>query len=143
MKVTIPAPNRRLGSFEWFGLVGLGGLLVGRYVPVARIIPFWGCVLREHTGWPCLGCGLTRVADRVAHFNIPGAWEANPLGTVCALLFALAAVATVLHFLFALPIPEVELEEREWRWVRIAFPLVLLVNYAYVVVHTRFPHLLS
>lgn len=142
MKVTLPPPNRRFGNFDWLGVVGLGGLLVARYIPVARIIPFWGCVLRERTGWPCLGCGLTRVADRVAHFNLAGAWEANPLGTVCAVLFALAAVLSALHLAFKLPIPQVELSPRDWVVLRVAIPVIILVNYAYVVVHTRFPHLL-
>ncbi|WP_426749473.1 DUF2752 domain-containing protein [Myxococcus sp. Y35] len=142
MKVIIPPRNRRFSTVDVLGLAGIVGLLVARYVPVARIIPFWGCVLREQTGWPCLGCGLTRVADRVSHFNFVGAWEANPLGTVAAILFALAGVVTVLHLVFAMPIPQVELSPREWRVLGVLAPVVILVNYAYVVVKTRFPHLL-
>ncbi|WP_163996093.1 DUF2752 domain-containing protein [Pyxidicoccus caerfyrddinensis] len=142
MKVLIPPRNRSFGTVDALGIAGIVGLLVARYIPVARLIPFWGCVLRERTGWPCLGCGLTRVADRVAHFNFVGAWEANPLGTVAALLFALAAVVMVLHLVFAMPIPEIQLSPREWTVVRVALPMLLLVNYAYVVVKTRFPHLL-
>ncbi len=142
MKVFLPPRNRSFGTVDILGLAGLVGLLVARYIPVARIIPFWGCVLREQTGWPCLGCGLTRVADRVAHFNFVGAWEANPLGTVAAVFFALAAVATLLHLVFAMPIPEVVLSPREWQVVRVALPVLILVNYAYVVVKTRFPHVL-
>lgn len=142
MKVLIPPRNRRFGTVDALGIAGIVGLLVARYIPVARIIPFWGCVLREQTGWPCLGCGLTRVADRVAHFNFVGAWEANPLGTVAAVLFALLAVVTVLHLVFAMPIPEVQLSPKEWGVLRVVMPLVIVVNYAYVVVKTRFPHLL-
>jgi len=142
LKVIIPPRNRRFSTVDVLGLAGIVGLLVARYVPVARIIPFWGCVLREQTGWPCLGCGLTRVADRVSHFNFVGAWEANPLGTVAAILFALAGVVTVLHLVFAMPIPQVELSPREWRVLGVLAPVVILVNYAYVVVKTRFPHLL-
>ncbi|MFP2925729.1 DUF2752 domain-containing protein [Pyxidicoccus sp. 3LG] len=142
MKVIIPPRNRRFGTVDALGLAGILGLLVARYVPIARIIPFWGCVLREQTGWPCLGCGLTRVADRVSHLNFVGAWEANPLGTVAAILFALAGVAMVLHLVFAVPIPEVQLSPREWNVVRLAMPVLIVVNYAYVVVKTRFPHLL-
>lgn len=142
MKVTLPAPNRKFSLVDGLGLAGLVGLLVARFIPVAKLIPFWGCVLRETTGWPCLGCGLTRVADRVAHFNFVGAWQANPLGTVAALCFAVLAVVAVLHMVFAIPIPDVQLSPREWGWVRRALPIVILVNYAYVVVKTRFPHLL-
>lgn len=142
MKVSLPPRNRRLGTVDVLGIIGVVGLLVARYIPVARIMPFWGCVLREQTGWPCLGCGLTRVADRVSHLNLAGAWDANPLGTVAALLFALAAVAMVLHLVFALPIPEVQLSPREWGVVRVVLPTLVVVNYAWVVVKTRFPHLL-
>lgn len=143
MKVTVPKPNRTLGFTDVLGLVGLVGLLVARYIPVARLIPFWGCALRETTGWPCLGCGLTRVADRVAHFNLAGAWDANPLGTVAALFFALMVVVTVLHLVFAMPVPQVHLSPREWHWTRIAVALLLAVNYAWVIVKTKFPYLLA
>lgn len=128
---------------DGLGLAGLVGLLVARFVPVAKLIPFWGCALREMTGWPCLGCGLTRVAERVAYFNLAGAFQANPLGAVAALLFALMAVVMVLHLAFAMPVPQLHLSPREWGWVRVALPILIAANYAYVVVATKFPHLLS
>jgi hypothetical protein len=92
MKLIWPKPNRTPGMVDALGLCGLVGLLVARFIPVAKWVPFWGCPLRQNTGWPCPACGLTRVADRLSHFNLPGAWEANPLGTVAGLLFALAVV---------------------------------------------------
>ncbi|QRK08897.1 DUF2752 domain-containing protein [Archangium violaceum] len=143
MKVSLPKPNRTFGLADVLGLVGLVGLFVARYIPVARLIPFWGCALRETTGWPCLGCGLTRVADRVAHFNLAGAWDANPLGTVAALFFALMIVVMLLHLVFAMPIPQLELSPTEWHWVRIAAAAIVLVNYAWVVVKAKFPYLLA
>ena len=143
MKVILPKPNRTFGPADVLGLVGLVGLLIARFVPVARLVPFWGCALRETTGWPCLGCGLTRVADRVAHFNFAGAWDANPLGTVAALFFALMVVVMVLHLVFAMPIPELHLSPTEWHWARIATATVVLLNYAWVVVKAKFPHLLT
>ena len=57
--------------------------------------------------------------------------------------FALAAVVMVLHLAFKMPVPDIELSPREWTWLRVAFPIVLFVNYAYVVVKTKFPHLLT
>jgi hypothetical protein len=142
VKVFIPPPNRSPSLVDALGLAGLIGLLVARYIPVAKLVPFWGCVLREQTGWPCLGCGLTRVADHVSHFHFLKAWEANPLGTVAALVFALLAVVMVLHLVFKVPVPEVYLSPREWQWVRYGLPVVILFNYAYVVMKTRFPYLL-
>jgi hypothetical protein len=143
VKVILPKPNRKLGTSDVLGLVGLVGLLVARYIPIAKLIPFWGCALRETTGWPCLGCGLTRVAERVAHLNIAGAWDVNPLGTVAALFFALMVVVTVLHLVFAMPVPRLHLSPTEWHWARIGLATVVLVNYAWVIVKTRFPYLLS
>jgi hypothetical protein len=143
VKVTLPKPNRTPGFTDALGLVGLVGLLIARYIPVAKLIPFWGCALRETTGWPCLGCGLTRVADRVAHFNFAGAWDANPLGTVAALFFALMVVVTVLHLVFAMPVPQLELSPTEWHRVRIGLAALVLLNYAWVVVKAKFPYLLA
>lgn len=143
MKLVLPKPNRTLGVYDTLGLVGLVGLLIARYIPVARIIPFWGCALRQATGWPCLGCGLTRVADRVAHFHFASAWDANPLGTVAALLFALLAVVMVLHLVFAMPVPQAELSPAEWRRVRMVVGVLVVVNYAWVVVKAKFPYLLA
>ena len=142
MKLHFPAPNRRPEALDALGLIGLLGLLVARYVPVARIVPFWGCVLRERTGWPCPGCGLTRVADHVSHGNLAAAWDANPLGTVAALLFALAALAAFLHLVFRVPLPRVELSERETRALGAALLVLFLVNYAWMIVQAKFPQLL-
>jgi len=141
VRLTWPQPNREIGVVDALGITGLCGLLVARFVPIARL-PFWGCVLREQFGWPCLGCGLTRVADRVSHFNFAGAWDANPLGTVAAELFVAALAATVVHLAFKVPLPELELTPREWWYVRIALGAVVLVNYAWVVVSYRYPGLL-
>ena len=142
MKLHLPAPNRRPGTLDALGLIGLVGLLVARYVPVARLVPFWGCVLRERTGWPCPGCGLTRVADHVSHGNLAAAWAANPLGTVAALLFALAALAALLHLVFKLPLPRVELTERETQALGAVLLVLFFVNYAWMIVQAKFSHLL-
>lgn len=142
MKLTLPAPNRTFGALDAVGLVGLVGLAVARWVPVARL-PFWGCRLREATGIPCLGCGLTRAADRVSHLNLAGAWDANPLGTVAALLFALCAVAAVLHLAFRVPLPRVALSEREAFWGRVLLGVLVLLNWGFLVVKAKFPHLLA
>ncbi len=85
---------------------------------------------------------MTRAADRVSHGDVVGALEANPLGAVAALLFALAAVVTFLHLAFRLPIPEVKLGAKEQRWLRIGLGVAVFVNYGFVILRTRFPELL-
>jgi Protein of unknown function (DUF2752) len=141
--IHLPPRNRTFGFVDALGLTGVVGLAVARWVPVARLVPFWGCVLREQTGWPCLGCGLTRAAERFAYGNVLGALQANPLGTVAAALFALCALAAFVHLVFAVPLPEVRVSDAEARRVRWALAVAVVLNYAFVVVQTRFPHLLA
>jgi hypothetical protein len=142
VKVYFPPRNRVLGFFDALGLVGILGFFVARFIPIAKA-PFWGCILRQTTGWPCLGCGLTRVADRFSHGNIAGAWLANPLGTIFAAVFLVISLWTLLHLIFKVPTPEVVLTEKQARFAKIALAVAVLVNYAFVVVHTKFPHLLA
>jgi hypothetical protein len=139
--LTWPRPNRTVGFIDALALTGLTGLLIARFIPVARL-PFWGCVLREHTGWPCPACGLTRSAERVAHFNIAGAWEANPLGTVAALSFVATIVVSLLHLLFKMPLPTLVPSRREALALRVALAASVLINYGYIILKTRFPALL-
>lgn len=140
MKLHWPKPNRSIGFVDALAITGAVGFLVARFIPIARL-PFWGCALRKYTGWPCLGCGLTRVADRFSHGNIAGAWDANPLGTLFAAGFALCILASLLHLGLGVPVPNPEVSAREARWMRIALVAAVVVNYAYVVVRTRFPQL--
>ena len=123
-------------------LAGVLGLLVARYIPVARL-PFWGCVFRELTGWPCPGCGLTRVADRVSHLNFSGAWDASPLGTMAALGFVAAIVLSMLHLAFRMPVPSVRLTPLERSAGCILLVLAILGNWSWVAVKMRFPELLA
>ncbi|MBX5483656.1 MAG: DUF2752 domain-containing protein [Myxococcaceae bacterium] len=138
MQLTWPAPNRKIGIIDALALTGLIGLLVARFIPVARL-PFWGCALRRTTGWPCPGCGLTRVADRMSHFNVAGAWDANPLGTIAAALFMAAIVVSALHLLFKVPLPEVHLTRREKVWIRVGIVCAVVINWMWVAAKAKFP----
>jgi len=129
--------TRRFGLLHALGLAGALGLLAARLLPLQRM-SFLRCALREHTGWPCPGCGLTRVAVRVSHGDVAGALDANPLGTVAALGFAACAVLAAAQLLFRLPVPVVHLSVPEARRVRLAVFSALAVNYAVVVVRVRF-----
>jgi hypothetical protein len=140
VQLVLPPRNRTLGTIDALGIVGLVGLLVARYVPVARIIPFWGCTFREMTGVPCPGCGLTRVAERVAHFNVLGALQANPLGTALALMFALAVLASAIHLIFGVPLPDLLLSDKEWKRLRWASIGLFLTNYGFVIFAHRVLH---
>lgn len=140
MQLYFPPRNRSFGQLDALGLIGLVGLLVARFVPIAKLVPFWGCSFRKLTNIPCPGCGLTRVADRVAHFNFLGALEANPLGAVAATCFLVCIFASAAHLVFAVPLPELVLSEKEWRRVRWAAVLLFTANYAFVVFAWRVLH---
>lgn len=133
MQISWPAPNRKFSNLDSLGIVGIVGLLVGRFIPVAKWIPFWGCAFRQYTGIPCPGCGLTRVADRFAHLNFFGAFKANPLGTLGAAVFAVLAVWMVLHLVFKVPQPQVQLNDRDWKVLRNVVIAAVVVNYAFVI----------
>lgn len=133
MRLYLPKPNRTFGPADAMGIIGLLGFLVARFIPVAVLIPFWGCMFREVTGIPCPGCGLTRVADRFAHFNVVGALKANPLGTVAAAFFAVMMVWSFLHLAFKVPIVELVMDDAEWRKARWLTVFLFVANYAWVV----------
>ena len=136
MTLTWTARERRFGFLHALGLTGLTGLLVARFIPVARL-PFWHCVFREHTGWPCPACGLTRAADGLVHGRFGFAFTSNPLGAVTGCLFALAAVVAVAQYAFRLSLPVPVPSPQEARLGRLALGLVLVANYAFVIVQTR------
>lgn len=129
-------PERRFTLLHALGLAGVMGLLVARFVPVARL-PVWHCVFREHTGWPCPGCGLTRAADGLAHLRLRFAFESNPLGALVGCLLAGAAVLGLLQWVFRLPLPVPQLSAGEARATRATVVAALVANYAFVIVQTR------
>ena len=128
--------QRRFTLLHALGLAGVMGLLVARFVPVARL-PFWHCVFREHTGWPCPGCGLTRAADGLAHLRLGFAFESNPLGALVGCLLAAAAVVGLVQWVFRLSLPVPRLSASEARAGRAAVVAAVLANYAFVIVQTR------
>ena len=128
--------ERRFSLLHALGLAGALGLLVARYVPVARL-PLWRCVFREHTGWPCPGCGLTRAADGLAHLRFGFAFESNPLGALAGCLLAGAALLGLAQWVFRLSLPVPQLSPGEARAGRAAVVTALVANYAFVIVQTR------
>ncbi|HET9035643.1 MAG TPA: DUF2752 domain-containing protein [Myxococcaceae bacterium] len=128
--------ERRFTLLHALGLAGVMGLLVARFVPVAQL-PFWRCALREHTGWPCPGCGLTRAAEGLAHLRLGFAFESNPLGALVGCLLTGAAVLGLVQWVFRLPLPVPRLSATEARAGRSLVVAAALANYAFVIVQTR------
>ncbi len=133
VQLVIPQRNRSFGPLDAIAVIGVIGFFVARFIPIAVIVPFWGCGFRTMTGIPCPGCGLTRVADRVAHLNVLGALKANPLGTVAAVGFGVAIVLSIVHLAFRAPLPELVMSDTDWKRARWAAFGLLALNYAWVV----------
>lgn len=139
MTLEWPRSGRSPGALDALAVIGLVGLLIARFVPVAVIIPFWGCSFRKLTGIPCPGCGLTRAADHFAHLHFQESFAANPLGFFAACAFVAAIAICLLHWVFGFRIPFVTLDDREWRRVRWAVFFAVLLNYGFVVVQHLSP----
>lgn len=72
-------------------LAGIGGaLLVGRALGI-HAPP---CPFRSLTGIPCPGCGITRLADALAHGHVQASVAADPAGV---LLLSTIAILGAIH----------------------------------------------
>ena len=140
MTLTWVRPERRFGPLQLFGFAGLLGLLVARYVPVALLLrPFWGCPLRQHTGIPCLACGLTRAFDYTTHGRFLDALKVTPVGTLVPLICLVAGLFALGGLLFRAPLPHLKLTEAEDRRVRLGIVFAVLGNWVYMLARSH-PH---
>ncbi|MCZ6600650.1 MAG: DUF2752 domain-containing protein [Acidobacteria bacterium] len=105
-------------------------LLAPRFLGRATV-----CVFKAGTGFPCPTCGTTRVLEALAVTDPAAALLINPLATLTLaggafyLVYAWLVVARVL---------------RPWRpgwltppmpvWLRFGLPLVVMVNWLYLIV---------
>jgi hypothetical protein len=140
MTLTWVRPERRFGTLQIFGLLGLVGLLVARYIPVALLLRgFWGCPLRQHTGIPCLACGLTRAFDYTTHGRFLDALKVTPVGTLVPLVCLVVGLFAVAGALFRAPMPHVQFTETEDRRVRLTIVLAVVGNWVYMLTQSH-PH---
>ncbi len=93
----------RFGHPEVFALIGLGSLLVARFVPVLAI-PYT-CPLRGLAGIPCATCGMTHAFVHLAHGELGAAFSASPLGALLALSAWLLAALDLLRAARGWPLP--------------------------------------
>ena len=75
--------RERLDHEMIWGVIALILGVAGLVFPLERLPPL--CVFKAVTGWPCLTCGMTRSLIHLKHFDILGAFVANPLIAAFAL----------------------------------------------------------
>lgn len=107
--VPILAPLLRERRWAWLTTALAGGHLVAAN---AGFSP-WGCIIRDYSGVPCPGCGLTSAA---VHF-MQGEWRAGWLSHAFAPVF-LAALLGVAAAAAGPPAWRERLAERVDRWER-------------------------
>jgi hypothetical protein len=112
--------------------VGAGGvLLLGTYR-----LAFAVCYFKIMTGLPCLTCGGTRAAQRLLRLDPAGALAMNPLVTLAG--FAVGAWALVdLVLMTRGRALRVQLGSSAWRMLRIAIPIAVVANWAYLIAAGR------
>jgi hypothetical protein len=134
MQLVWEKPRERFGLLQIYGLMGLGALLVARFIPVAVIFrPVWGCPFRRHTGFPCLGCGMTRAFDYTTHGRFADAFRTTPLGALVPWICAIVGVWGLVTLCVRAPIPSLQMSDREGRLVRLSIVGLILSNWVYMV----------
>lgn len=124
-----------MGLLEIYGLIGLLAILVARFVPLARWVPGWQCLVRRYLGIPCPTCGTTRAFDWFAQGRLLDALRINPLAFALACL----CVVGVLYFI-AVPLRppklQVTLTPRAGTVVRVGAVAIVAANWVYMLVRS-------
>jgi hypothetical protein len=111
--------------------IGIAGAAAVAILHLDRL-PVFVCVFRAVTGFPCLTCGATRAAARLAFGDLRGALAMNPLATVAGM----ALVPWGLADLVLLPRGRalvVEAAPPAARVLRVAAVAAVALNWAYLV----------
>jgi hypothetical protein len=114
------------------------GALAGATVQLLGLdrLPFALCYMKAITGIPCPSCGSTRALACLARLDPAGAFAMNPLAAGGAMLIALWAAADLLLLPRGRAL-RVELLPPGPRALRLAAPLLLAANWAYLVAAGR------
>lgn len=140
-KVAVPTMRltwepRHTGDTEYgliFGAIAGMLLVAATVLPLSEYVP--ACTFRSFTGFPCPACGSTRALAGLAQGKVLASAAFNPL---CVAVVAAALLAFLLNgimLLFRLPRPSLHLTTCESSCVRTLAAMLLLVNWAFLIVH--------
>jgi hypothetical protein len=116
----------------------LVGFCVARWIPIARLIPGWGCALRQMTGWPCPACGLTRAAEHFAHGRLSDAFAMHPLGASVGTLLVVLTLYAAARWFTGFELRPLALNDSHRRRLRWAVATAFVFNYAYLIATMKF-----
>lgn len=137
-----PAPPLRVrarpGAPPLGAIFGGIGLLAGAAIALLGLdrVPLTLCVFKGLTGVPCPTCGSTRTLGQLATGDLAGAVTMNPAAALAAVGVALWALADLV-LLPGRRAVALEASPRLGRLLRVAIPLLLLLNWAYLVAAGR------
>ena len=115
-----------------YGGIALVVLGVGRLQPILSFAPH--CVFKGLTGIPCLTCGSTRSVVHLSHGDILSAFAMNPLTTLCLISAVLYFFYSLISAATDLPRISLSLTDKEKNIMRAGVVLLLLVQWAYLIV---------
>ena len=126
------------------GAVPLGAILLAggamAAVAVALLhldrLPFSLCVFHAVTGWPCMTCGTTRAAARLAVGDLPGALSMNPLAAIAGLALVPWGLSDLALMARGRALA-VDVAPAGARVLRVALVLAVAVNWAYLIAAGR------
>lgn len=126
----IPVSFISLGATAALGAAGVAWVRLG--------LPTPPCLFHLLTGYPCVGCGSTRMVIQLAHGNLPGAIRMNPM------VFTLFTSLTLFWIYDGLRQLRTG-ESRNFfdfifhnrRWLRWSLAAAALVNWAFLIIDKR------
>lgn len=137
MRVTWPAPARRVGFAEVYLGIGLLAVGVAAFFPFDAVRGLYACPSLTLFDLPCLSCGFTRAWVRLAHGEVGAAFAVSPLGAASFIALCAFVVYGTVRLALGLAWPAVSVSRREGRFIKLGFLAVILGNWVYLIVAHR------
>ncbi|HIE28273.1 TPA: DUF2752 domain-containing protein [Candidatus Poribacteria bacterium] len=126
-------PNAIDHEMIWGG-IGLLVLLTARFFPFS-LLPKFSCPFHILTGYPCPSCGMTRSFILMGHLKFLEGLKINPLGASLFIFIATFVGYAFIAIIFRLRRIRLQVtEKREGIFIRIAFILVIIINWIFLII---------
>lgn len=118
-----------------YGVITIIALIAARFLPIGSML--FPCPFFAITGIPCPTCGTTRSILHLSSGHILSALGMNPLMTLLVFFLLLWFIFSIISIAMSLPRPWIVLSPTEGTVVRILIVLLLLLNWAYLIIHLK------